>query len=182
MKKNKEPKAEKKVSRYRFRALDAVIILLILTAVIGVYFRYNVLDQLSNRKNQKEYTVSFSIENIRYTTPNYMNIGDKIYYADDGEEMGVLIEESKNNSNRPISESPAGQLFVAEDGSVQEVFYPDETRVDVKGRMRCRGLYTEDGGFLVNGSRYLSAGQTVSVYTELVTINIVIRDIELMEE
>lgn len=182
MKKNKEKRVVKEKSPYRFRALDAVIILLILTAVIGVYFRYNILDQLTNNKDHQDYTVSFSIENVRYTIDEYMKIGDQVYFVDDGELMGALISESKEMSTRALSITPASEFFMDEDGTMKEVLYPNnESRVDAKGRIQCRGLYTEDGGFLLNGSKYLSAGQTVSVRTETVTVDIVIQNIELAQ-
>ena len=182
MKKNKETRVEKEKSPYRFRALDAVIILLVLTAVIGVYFRYNILDQLTNNKDHKDYTISFSIENVRYTIDTYMNIGDQVYFADNGDHIGELIAESKDMSARALSITPASEFFLAEDGSMKEVAYPNsETRVDAKGRIQCRGLYTDDGGFLLNGSQYLSAGQTVSVRTEMVSVDIIIQGIEPVE-
>ena len=44
----------------RFKALDLVIILLVIVSVVGIYFRYNLLDTLTSNKDLKEYTVSFS--------------------------------------------------------------------------------------------------------------------------
>ena len=38
----------------------------------------------------KEYVVSFSIQNIRSSTTNYLNIDDNVYFAYDGEKMGDL--------------------------------------------------------------------------------------------
>jgi len=47
----------KKPKRARIKALDIVIILLIITSLVGVYFRYSLLDTLNGRKNMKEYAV-----------------------------------------------------------------------------------------------------------------------------
>ena len=63
----------------RFKALDLVIILLVIVSVVGIYFRYNLLDTLTNNKDLKEYTVSFSIDNIRHTTPKYFNVGSLVF-------------------------------------------------------------------------------------------------------
>ncbi|MBE6545872.1 MAG: hypothetical protein E7668_00340 [Ruminococcaceae bacterium] len=178
MKKNREKNGEKKRSSHRFKALDAVIILLVLTAVVGVYFRYNIFDLFSKNKDMQDYYVSFSIEDVRYTTPNYINIGDRVYYSD-GEELGVLVAESEDMSNLALSVTPASELFLNDDGTMEEVFYPNnESRVNAKGRMQCRGTYTAEGGFLVNGSNYLSSGQSLSVHTETVTVTIEIQNIE----
>ena len=110
-----------------------------------------------------------------------MNVGDRVVFASSGEELGTLIAESNGNSNIALSVTPASEFFT-DDGKIIEVFYPNnESRVDVKGRLQCRGTYSDDGGFLVNGSTYLSAGQTVKVRTELVSLELRILDIEPIE-
>ena len=76
----------------RFSVLDAVIILLVIVAVAGVYFRYNIIGFISGAQNLEDYAISYSIKDIRYTTPNYINVGDEVYFADDGEHFGTLIQ------------------------------------------------------------------------------------------
>lgn len=174
--------AETIKSAPKFKALDAVVILLAILAVVGMYFRYNILDMITTNKDMKEYTVSFSIQDIRYTTPNYINVGDTVYCAENGEKLGVLLGESEDMENIALSVTPASKVFIKEDGTMEEVFYPNsESRVNASGRMLCTGNYTNEGGFLVNGARYLSAGQTITVKTELVTVCIIIHNIELAQ-
>ena len=182
MKKKQLNESETTKATPRFKALDAVVILLVILAVVGIYFRYNLLDMMTANKDWKDYTVSFSIENVRYTTPNYIDVGDTVYCADNGEKLGVLLGASEDTPNMNLSVSPSSQVFIMDDGTMERVFYPNsESRVNASGRMLCTGSYTDDGGFWVNGSRYLSAGQTVAIQTELVTVSIVIHDIELAE-
>lgn len=165
----------------KFRILDAAILLLVVVVVVGIYFRYNILEELTNRHNLKDYTISFSIDDIRYTTENYLNINDSVYFQDNGESLGMLLTAS-DAQNRVWNTKPASKLFVGDDGTVEEVFYPNsESRVSATGRLLCTGSYSQDGGFCVNGSRYLSAGQTISVYTETVSFSITVTDIALAE-
>ncbi len=181
MEKNKKNEVEQIERAPKFGILDVVIILLVVTAVVGVYFRYNILEFLKNDKDMKDYTVSFSIEDIRYTTPAYVDVNDVVYFSDDGTQLGTVIEESKGSSIA-LSEIPASKVFVLEDGTMMSVSYPNnESRVDATGRLLCRGSYSEDGGFLVNGTRYISAGQTILVQTERVTVEITVTDIQLAE-
>ncbi|MBE6597215.1 MAG: hypothetical protein E7641_06040 [Ruminococcaceae bacterium] len=176
----KKNRAEKKNSPH-FNAVDALIVILAIIAVVGVYFRYNILDFLSSSRNNEEYVVSFSIENIRYTTPNYINVGDNVYLSSDGELLGVLMSESENQGALNIT--PASEFFTDSSGKVVEAFYPSEnSRVDAKGRMLCEGVYDSEGGFSVSGKTHLAPGQTLSVYTEKVTFSIVITEIEIYEE
>ncbi len=165
----------------RFGVLDAVIILLVIAAVLGIYFRYQLMDWITNTRNMGEYNVTFAIDDIRYTTPNYLNIGDEIYFANSGEHLGTLIEESDNASNSALIIQPSSETFYI-DGVAHDIPYPNlESRVDVKGRLRCTASYSEDGGLLINGSTYIAPGQTISSKTEWVTVNLRILAIEAVE-
>lgn len=176
---NKKEKAERKSPR--FGVLDAVIILIVIIAVVGVYFRYNIIELVNGTKNLDDYTVSYSIENIRYTTPNYINVGDEVYFADNGEHFGTLINASENMGALIIT--PASEYFTASTGEIVEVFYPDsQSRVNAQGRLECRGRYSDEGGFLVNGSAFVASGQLVDVKTEYVTVTIRIEEISLSAE
>ena len=181
MEKNKKHDSEQVGRAPRFGVLDVVIILLVITAVVGVYFRYNILDFLQNDGDMKDYTVSFSIEDIRYSTPDYVHVDDVVYFSDDGSKLGTIMESSQGSA-RALSERPAVKVFMTENGTMERVSYPNnESRVDATGRLLCSGTYSEDGGFLINGSRYVSAGQTLSVQTETVTVAITITEIQPVE-
>ena len=179
--KEKRLKNEKRIKKGpRFRVLDAVIILLVITSVVGIYFRYNVFDTLKNQRNLKDYVVSFSIQNIRQSTTSYLDINDVVYDGEDGKKLGELIGYSADSSN-PLRPTPASEYFVDQNGNTVQVFYPDsesmDARVDVEGKMLCEGSYSEESGFLVNGSRYLAPGQTIQVQTEKVTLILTVKEI-----
>ena len=173
---------EKNNGSVRFKALDFVIIILILAAIVGVYFRYNILDTLTGNPNQKDHIVSFKINDIIYSTENYINIGDKVYYnSNSGEEIGKLIEASEDVKNALLA-VPAVTSFIPDgENLVKEASYPEDTRIDASGRMLCRGTYSIESGFLLNGRDHLSTGDKISVKTDLVTVEIVITDITLAE-
>ena len=180
--KGNETKTKKGV---HFGILDAVIILVILIAVVGVYFRYSILNVITGAQRMSEYTVSYSISNIRYTTVdyknNYMNIGDKVYFADDGDEFGTLINASENTG--AVTYQPSSEYFTKSNGEIVEVIYPNnQSRVDALGRLNCMGRYSDEGGFLVNGSTYIAAGQNINVQTEYVTVTIRVEEIAPAEE
>lgn len=185
MKKHQSAKSTERVKLVpKFKILDAVIILLIITSVLGIYFRYNVMDTLKNQKDMKEYVISFSVQNIRSSTTNYINVGDDIYFSEDGEKLGELMSHM-DDSNDPLLSEIASEYFVNENGTIVPGYYPEsdsmDARINVSGRISCMGSYSEDGGFLVNGTKYLAPGQTVQVQTELVTVTLVIQDITLRE-
>ncbi len=172
----KKVKKEKKTPG--FKVLDVVIILLVVLAIVGVYFRYNSLESIENKMNMKDYTVSFVIDNIRYTTPDHVHVGDQVYFSDSGERMGTLIAESDDMENIALKCTLASEYFANDEGEMVEVNYPQDTRVRAEGKMICRGSYTEEGTFLVEGSTYLAAGKVIAVQTETVTVSIRIKNIQ----
>lgn len=179
--KNKEKKVPKSVKGPRFGVLDALIILLAIVIIVGVYFRYSIVEWISNSSGLKEYTISYSIDNIRYTTPNYINVGDKVYFADSGEEFGTLINVSE--SMGALSITLASEYFTTSQGAIVEVPYPTlESRVNAVGKLSCTGRYAEDGSFFVNGSTFISSGQQIKVNTAYATVVIRIDSIDAVEE
>ena len=179
-KKVKKNKSDR-LKRPHFNVLDAVIIIVVIAAVVGVYFRYSILDFLKSETNNEKYVITYSLDDIRYTTPNYIKVDDKVYFASNGGLFGSLISESENQDVLNIM--PASKYFVDSRGDVKEVFYPNnESRVTAKGRMLCEGYFADDGGFYVDGNRYIAPGQTVAVETERVSVNMRIVSIEFYIE
>ena len=168
---------DKSLKRPRFGVLDFVIILLIIVAVVGVYFRYNIITFFEDAQHIKEYNVTYSIKNIRHTTDEYINNGDKFYFVSSGEELG--------ENTGILGFTSSSEFFPNSKGELIEVVYPynqdkpdNSTRIDVQGRMLCSGRYSNDGEFFVNGSTYIAAGQYIDVRTEYVTVTIRIDSID----
>ena len=179
MKKDKKVKkqADQKVRKFpRFGILDAIIILLVIAVSVRIAFRYNMFQTITQLQDLKEYTVSFSISNIEYTTPNYLNENDNVYFENSGEEFGK-ITKSSDVSNMILSVTPAKQSFV-ENGKVIDVTYPENTRIDANGRIICKGKISSDGSFLLNGNKYIAAGESHIICTETVTLQIKILSID----
>lgn len=164
----------------RFGVLDAVIILLVVAAICGIYFRYNIMDAISQKKNIKDYTVEFAIENINSTTTRYIQENDEVRFASNGEVLGSFIKNANSMSDSILSITPASKMFT-EQGKVIKVYYPEDTRVDVKGWLRCKGTYSENGIFLVNGSVAVSSGELITVNTDEVTVTLRIVSIAAFE-
>ena len=170
-----------KANAPHFNVLDAMIIILIIAAVVGIYFRHEIIDLLIDDKNTDEYVVSFSIENVRHTTQSYIHVGDNVYFKSDGELMGSLMSASENELSLDIA--PALAYFTNSSGEIKAVRYPDEqSRIDASGRLLCKGNYDENGGFSIDGDTYIAAGQSIEVYTEKVTFVLKVVSIDIYEE
>lgn len=174
----KKDLAQSNKKNTHFNVVDAVVIILLIAVVLGAYFRFDIVEHFTEEQSLETYTVSFSVKNIRYTTPTFLQIGDKVFFGDTGEAFGTLMGESENQNMLTVT--PASQTFTDSSGKVVEVFYPTEdSKIDAKGKIECQGAYIVDGGFCVNGTRYIAAGQTIQIKTELVTLDITITDIKM---
>ena len=173
----KNKKTDTNKNRIKFRALDVAIIVLILASLVGIYFRYNIVDMLAGGRNLKDYAISFEIKDIQDETKDKFQLGNKIYYRSNGELLGELIAVT-DNSDTPIHHTPAIKTIIPE-GKTEaiEISYPEGTRIDISARMACVGRVSDDGGFLVGGTDYIAPGQTISVMTDYVTFDIIITDI-----
>ena len=176
--KKKEKVKKVKSRRFpKFQLLDVIIIIVVLAIIAGVYFRYNVFDTIGNLKAQSEAHITFSVNDIRDTTAElYINMGDEVYFKSDENKVGTIMEISEN-SDRPLNIAPANKDFY-ENGDVITVNYPSDTRINAEGKIKAKGIFGDDGSFMLNGSTYLSAGQKYVVCTEKVTLEITITGIE----
>lgn len=177
--KNKENNIKEKALP-RFGVLDAVIILLVIAAVCGIYFRYSIMDMIAAKRNIKDYTIEFSIDNINSSTTRFIEENDEFRFASSNERIGTLIKDPDSMSDSVLRVTPASEIF-NRDGQIAEVFYPEDTRVDANGIIKCRGTYSDNGIFLVNGSVSLSSGEVVAVHTDEVTVSIRILSIAAAE-
>ena len=173
--------AQEKVRKFpRFGILDVAIILLIISVIVGLAFRYNTLKTFTTLQSLEEYAVEFSVKNIENSTQNYISSGHVVYFKDSGKTIGTIMESS-DASSLPLTISPSTQSFTKE-GKVITVQYPKDTRIDAVGRIKAEGKLSDDGTFLLNGSDYLSPGQSFVVCTERVTLQITVMSITPITE
>lgn len=172
-----EARAPKKRSGARFNIIDFLIILVVLLCVIGLIIRYTtVLDKIGISDRMEQYEVSFTVENLRYTTPSFFDIGDRVYLRDGSNTyMGTLISR-ENGSTDALTITLSSQYIQSDTGFIS-AYYAENTLVDISGRILCDGMLGEDGYFLLGGDVYVAQGQTLSVCTDLVSFDLIVTNI-----
>ena len=166
----------------KFGVLDAVIILLVIAIAVGIYFRYSFFDTLTSMQNIKECYVTFKTDKITTNVSREMNDGDAIYFKSDGSNFGNLAIKSEEIT-MVIQEQPATSTVFKDGKTYADIQYPqgmDDSLIYGIGNIKCNCSVSEDGSFLLNGTTYISPGQTYTVCTEKVTVNITITDIEVI--
>ena len=164
----------------KFSVLDVVIILLVIAIVVGIYFRYSFFDTLSSTKNMKECYVYFETQNTTQAHLSVFETGDAVYFKSNGETLGTLTGESEEKP-LPILTYPAVHNVVLDGKTYVDVEYPqnaEEPLIYGTGVICATCAITEDGSYLLNGSTYISVGESYTVCTEDATIVITVTQIE----
>lgn len=177
---SQKPQKERRFPK--FGVLDAVIILLVIAIVAGIYFRYSFFDTLNSMKNMKECYVTFKTDKITTNVSREMYDGDAIYFKSDGSSFGTLALKSEEIT-MVIQEQPATSTVFKDGKTYADVQYPqgmDGSLIYGIGTIKCNCAVSENGSYLLNGTTYISPGQTYTVCTEKVTVNITITDIEVV--
>ena len=169
--------------KVRFNILDAVIVLLVVLCILGICFRYSIMDSLGLGSELAEYTVEFSVTGLDGTVPEFLGKGNALYFAD-ATPAGVLCGVSDFSNMTAISAGSATLIIkpyttYVDDGkgAVVSAAYPESKLVNADGAFRCNGAYGSDGRFVVEGNSFITVGQTVTLYTDTVTLTVTITDI-----
>lgn len=157
-----------KGSGRRFNIIDVFLIVLVVLCVLGIYFRGQIAEKMGLEKDLKDHIVSFKIEEIRYTSAEYLQSGNAVYFESGNALFGTLDGKCQERPSEVYIDGP--------DGAPVRVIYPKDTYIDVFGSIKCVGLMKEDG-FYLNGTYSLAPGSRVNVRTEMLNFTIIITDI-----
>ncbi len=167
--------------KVRFNILDAVIVLLVVLCIVGICFRYSIMDSLGLGKEMAEYRVEFSVSGLDSNVPAFLAKGNILYFADAGV-AGVLCDTSGSaggvsTASSTLEVKPHTVYVDDNSGGVVSADYPESKLVDAAGSFLCNGAYGDDGRFSIEGNRFISVGQTVTLYTDTVTLNVTVTNI-----
>ena len=175
MKATEEKKEKKKASaRFRFNIFDAVLILLAVLCVVGVWQRKNLQAFFESGDELDTYTVTFEARRMRSTTAALLT-ESTVLYVEEGNKRVTLGTVS--GQVLPLA---ATVYLQDKSGQMVEAVYPQddyEYYQDVSGTLSCRGL-THNGAFFLEGEIYLAVDRTVAVSTELADFEIRITGIQ----
>lgn len=161
----------KKNTRSVFNAIDIAILLLILICAVGIYVRYERETSI-NAGDGETYTVDFVCEKVRYTTVDYLNVGDDVYFGETSKKLGTV---TGTIVSRPSSE----EIFT--DGKKVTVYYPSDTVIDINGSLSVSGVMTENG-FLIGGDTYIAPNSVIEISGQRVNLTVRIVSIKVDEK
>lgn len=160
-------KTEKRTPKYRFNAIDAFIILVVILCIVGLYFRSNIESWISSEKELEDYQVTLVVNKIKSTSGQYISAGNEVYMS-----SGVLLGAINGFSSFPSKTYITDTL-----GNSIEVSYPEDTYIDVTLLVDCSGVKNEEG-FYLNGTYLLTPGTVMDGRTEMMDFTFTVTSIE----
>ncbi len=161
-------KTPKNAARIRFNLVDLVLIIAVLACLVGVYLRYNISEEFGVKHELEDYVLSFEIKNIRYTSADAFPEGDALYLDGKDTVLGTILGID--------STSPSEVIYTDSKGDYKTIYYPEDSRIDLTGRLLSRGDMTERG-YMLGGNTYLAPGQTYYVETPRINVSVTITKI-----
>lgn len=178
---NEQPNVSKK--NIHFNWLDGAIILLIVLCIVGICFRYTIMDRLGMGNELKNCRVVFTVSCVDSTLPDFLAPGNTVYLSS-GETAGHLASLYEFSSAAPQLDNNAvllvkpASLYVDDgNGGVVLASYPEGTKIDATGAFDCRGSFSRDGYFSIEGRKIVSVGQQLTLRTDTVTLNVTVTEI-----
>lgn len=163
--------------KFGFNAVDALIIVLILAAIVGLVLRYTVLNDIEDASSHNTYYITFKSAEIPQSSCDALDRTSKdadgenwVYLQDGNTRVGELTSGS-------VTYLPSETLAEDKDGNKVVVHYPD--LFDATGMIKCKGyVASETGAFRLNGKLDLAAGSLLEVQTKYGDFTIEITGIE----
>lgn len=182
---------EQKRSHRRINALDVVIVLLILCLVAAFAYRiYRGVSDPYTSKNS-EYIVEFECEEVYNSLSEYIEEGEAVRLASNGEILGhVYMSKGDEKPIWIVTEAPLTDGEAVEDETETESgeaspedSLPSYEPVRLAGKLSLSAdaIAEKAGNYYTVGDVGIAIGSVVEVYTEDTVFTLLITDIYAME-
>ena len=151
--------------KLRFNIIDILIIIIVIGSIVGVVFRYDIVDRLVLDSKRDEVRVSFMITGLSPQISEQITDGDEFYVVGSSDSIGTLVEHRTSN-----------YLTVEANEKGEPVQSFDNTLRDVRGTFQSYGVLNEDGFFL-EGTLFIAPGKTLTIESRNVRVSVIITEI-----
>ncbi len=150
--------------------IDLLIVLLVVVAVVGVYFKFFIVDKgtSAGHLDTIQYQVK-TISGVRQYSADAIENGIDVFDGTNGRHMGKVIKTEV---------TPSKDYITKADGTHVEAIKPD--RFDVVVTIEVQGA-ENDYGYFANGNLEIKRGSDFKFKTRKVELETRIKDIEVME-
>ncbi len=153
-----------KIKKFRFNAIDFIILLAIVGAVFAIVYRSGLKDSLVAIRSNETIEYRVKINNIQKESFDMIEMDSPIFSQSDDKKLGTIIGK--------IFE-PAESYIVLDSGEIVKTNIPE--RIDVYLTIQAKGRISEEG-CMIGGNYFVAAGKYISAYTPKVSFNFEVLD------
>lgn len=152
------------IKKIKFNAIDFLILLVIVAAIVSVIFRSSLKDEISALRSNETIVCTVRINNVQKESFDYINLDDKLFASSDDKFLGTVVEKTSR---------PAETYISLDSGDIVKTYIPN--RIDIMLTLECPGRVTDEG-CMVDGNFFIASGSYISAYTNLLTFNFEVTD------
>ena len=152
------------IKKIKFNAIDFLILLVIIAAIVSVVFRSSLKDEIASIRSNETIEYTIRITNVQKQSYDIIDLDDKLYASSDDKFLGTVVEKSSR---------PAETYIALVNGDIKKTYIPD--RIDITLTLECPGRVTEEG-CMIDGNYFIASGSYISAYTNLLSFNFEVRD------
>ena len=155
----------------KFNIIDLIIVLLMALAIVGIFLRYNIADDINFNATGEVFEIEFYAPAMLSGTEDYLYAGEKFH---------INIESMLIGEIKEIIDVREAVINVTNaEGDIVKSTSPN--RVDVTGIMISKGRTTKDGNIMLNGNIFVSEGKDFLAHTSMRECTIYIMDIKKID-
>ena len=158
-------------NKTRFNAIDLLILILFIGCIAGIIVRYQVVDIVKSNNNQENASISFLVKDIKETSEEFFAEGDKFFIIGSNEFLGALEGGFVFEPAEEFNETADGRYVKSASAS---------GRSDMRGSLLSSGTFSSEG-FLLDNTKYIAPGSTLSIHSNKIYVNIIVTDITRAE-
>lgn len=148
-----------KIKKIKFNAIDFLILLFIIAAILAVAFRSGLKDSLVAIRSNETIVYTLRINNLQKESFDMLEIEDKLFAQSDDKLLGKIVGKTSR---------PAETYISLDSGEIVKTYIPE--RLDIFLTVECTGRVTEEGCML-GGNYFVAAGKRISAYTDTVSFS-----------
>ncbi|MBQ8400943.1 MAG: hypothetical protein IJX14_03345 [Clostridia bacterium] len=162
--------------RKRLGALDICILVAVLLCIVGIAARMVFRDNsvLAQNTPLDEYTVYFTISNIRSTSDKFLKDGKEFYIEETGEYFGKITGNPTVTYARKLYVDMYGNTVEVSNNTDEEGI----SRIDVEGAFLVSAMMDENGFLMLNGNHPVAPNQEIQIRSRELYVNMRINSIE----
>lgn len=153
-----------KIKKIKFNAIDFLILLFVIAAIVAVAFRSGLKDSLVAIRSNETIVYTLRINNLQAESFDMLELEDKLFSQKDDKPLGKIVGKSSR---------PAETYISLDTGKIVKTYIPE--RLDIFLTVECTGRVTEEGCML-GGNYFVASGKRISAYTDTVSFSFEVTD------